>query len=79
MTNPALNLCIRCGKPRKVVKTWKESIKGAITIFTSTACPDAACQKKVDRKLALQKEKRESLEKERIQRAFAHKRQALTS
>jgi hypothetical protein len=79
MTNPALNICSRCGKQRIVVKTWKESIKGVITIFTSTACPDAACQEKVDRKLTLQKEKKEALENERIQRTLARKRQALTS
>jgi len=74
MTDQSLNVCIRCGKPRIVVKTWKEHVKGFTTIYTSTACPDPDCQKIVDRKLALQREKREALEKERIQRALARKR-----
>lgn len=74
MTNQTLNPCIRCGKPRIVVRTWKECIEGSILIHTSTACPDAACQKIVDKKFADEKEKREAVEKERIQRALAHKR-----
>lgn len=74
MTNQTLNVCTRCGKPRIVVKTWKEYIKGSVLIHTSTACPDAACQKIVDGKLAALKEKREAMEKERMERALAHKR-----
>ena len=72
MTNQNLNLCTRCGKPRIVVKTWKECIKGSILTHTSTACPDPACQKIVEGKLADQKEKREAMENERAQRALAH-------
>ncbi len=68
-----LNLCTRCGKPRIVVKTWKEYIRGSILVHTSTSCPDAACQKIVDGKLAAQKEKREAMEKERMERALARK------
>ncbi len=79
MTDPTLNVCPRCGKQRIEVKSWKECVKGLTTLFTSTTCPDAACQKIVDGKLAVQKEKRETLENERIQRALAHKRQNLTS
>ena len=74
MTNPALNVCTRCGKQRIVVKTWKERIKDSTIIHTSNACPDAACQKIVDGKLAVLKEKREAMEKERIQRTLARKR-----
>jgi len=74
MTNPALNVCTKCGKPRIVVKTWKERIKGSILIHTSNACPDAACQKAVDGKLAVLKEKREAMEKERIKRTLARKK-----
>ena len=73
MTNKALNICSRCGKPRIVAKTWKERIKGSVDIHTSTVCPDAACQKIVDGKLAAQKQKREALEKEKMQRAQAKK------
>jgi len=79
MTNQILNLCPRCGKPRRVVKTWKERFQNSITIHTSTACPDAACQKIVDGKLVVLKEKKEALEKERMERVLAHKRQSLTS
>ena len=74
MIDPTLNVCIRCGKPRKVVKTWKEGTKDSVIIHTTTACPDAACQKIVDGRLALQREKRETLEQERIQRTLARKR-----
>ncbi len=74
MTDRTLNVCTKCGKPRIVVKTWKERIKGSIIIHTSTACPDAACQKIIDGKLAVLKEKKEAMEKERIQRTLARKR-----
>ena len=74
MTDQILNVCIRCGKPRIVAKTWKERIKGSTDIHTSTVCPDSACQKIVDGKLAVQRQKREAMEKERIQRAQAQKR-----
>ncbi len=74
MTDQTLNLCTRCGKPRIVVKTWKEYVKGSVLIHTSTACPDPACQKIVDGKLADQKEKREAMEKERMERALARKK-----
>jgi hypothetical protein len=74
MTNQALNICTRCGKPRVEVKTWKECIKGSIIIHTSTACPDADCQKIVAGKFAIQKQKREAQEKERLKRAQARKK-----
>lgn len=56
------------------MKTWKEYVKGSVLIHTSTACPDPACQKIVDGKLADQKEKREAMEKERMERALARKK-----
>jgi hypothetical protein len=74
MIDSTLNVCIRCGKPRVEVKTWKECIKGSIIIHTSTACPDTDCQKVVAGKLAIQKQKREAQEKERLKRAQARKR-----
>lgn len=67
------NVCVRCGKQRVEVRTWKEHIKGAVLTHTSTACPDAECQKIVDRQFAAQKEKRAVVEREREQRAIANK------
>lgn len=73
MTDQIVNFCVRCGKPRIVVKTWREHVKGSLLIHTTTACPDAACQKIVDRKFAARQEKREAIEEERTQRALASK------
>ncbi|OIO15415.1 hypothetical protein COY59_04360 [Candidatus Gottesmanbacteria bacterium CG_4_10_14_0_8_um_filter_37_24] len=40
MNNEYVNICVRCGKPRIVVKTWKEN---GIT-YSETACEDKECQ-----------------------------------
>ncbi len=66
------NPCIRCGKERKVVKTWKENSGNSVLTYTTMVCPDAKCQEIVDRKLAALREKREATERDREQRrAFA--------
>jgi hypothetical protein len=72
------NFCIRCGKPRVDVKTWKEHVKGEVLIHTSTTCPDAECQKIIDKQFAAQKEKRKAAEEEREQRIIANKLAAKT-
>ncbi|MBI4999717.1 hypothetical protein HZB97_03035 [Candidatus Gottesmanbacteria bacterium] len=73
MQNPTDNVCIRCGKPRIVTKTWKESTKGGVITHTTTTCPDPDCQKIIDRQFAAQKEKREAIEKGKQQRIQASK------
>ncbi|MBI2598672.1 hypothetical protein HYW40_00410 [Candidatus Curtissbacteria bacterium] len=55
--------CIRCGKTRIVKRVWKEKLEyGSIITHTETVCPDQACQKQVDEKFALARERREQLE-----------------
>lgn len=59
---------MRCGKQRIVVKTWQEYSGNSLVTYTTTTCPDAACQKIIDRQLASQKEKRETMERDREER-----------
>lgn len=63
------NPCIRCGKERITSKTWKETVKNfigsTIVTYTETVCPDSDCQKIVEKGLAVQKHKREKLEKDK--------------
>ncbi len=51
------NYCVRCGKQRIVVRTWKEKLDTSIIINTQTACPDKECQKKVDSENKKQRDK----------------------
>lgn len=46
--NKSYNICIRCGKERKVVRTWEEKIEGSTIINTESVCPDPECQKLVE-------------------------------
>lgn len=73
MQNQNGNVCIRCGKPRIEGKIWKEQTRGASITHTAFLCPDKACQDLVDKQFAVQKEKRETIEKGRLQRAQASK------
>ncbi|MCL5095783.1 MAG: hypothetical protein M1575_03600 [Patescibacteria group bacterium] len=73
MQNKTDNLCIRCGKPRVDVKTWKECVKGITFTHTTTSCPDPECQKLVDKQFAVEKAKKEAIEKEKLQRMAANK------
>lgn len=69
LTQETSNPCIRCGKERIISKTWKESVKtfigSTIVTYTETVCPDSDCQKIVEHGLAVQKNKREKLEKDK--------------
>ena len=68
------NPCIRCGKERVTVKTWREYIGESLITYTTTTCPDPKCQKIVDEKIAAQVEKRKLLADKRAQskQARAH-------
>ncbi len=56
-------VCIRCGKTRIVKRVWKEKLEhGSVITHTESVCPDAECQKVVDEKFALARERREQLE-----------------
>lgn len=64
-----LNTCTRCGKIRKIVKTWKEKVQtynGLTEIICSQAvCPDADCQQRVDAEIAAKRLKSEEIEQSR--------------
>lgn len=77
-TNPLLfsimkqqptNPCTRCGKERIEGKTYKEEVAtffGTSTIVhTDTVCPDPECQKIVEEKLEIQKQKSDDLKMEK--------------
>lgn len=80
------NLCTRCGKERIIIKEWTEEIASERRIgkiyHTLTSCPDPECQKKVDQTLALEKQKNEvrqaeRIEKEKVQKEERQKRMDL--
>lgn len=59
------NPCIRCGKERIDGKTYTKEFKTllekSVITYTQTVCPDKKCQKEVEAKLELQRQKTESL------------------
>ena len=63
------NPCTRCGKERILGKTWKEEVAtffGTSTVVhTDTVCPDSDCQKIVEEKLEIQKQKTEDIKLEK--------------
>jgi len=77
MTDPTGNVCIRCGKVRVIAKTWKEKIGTSTLTCSSFVCPDADCQKIVEKVLAKRKEDKETSERERLERIQANKNHAL--
>lgn len=61
------NPCIRCGRERVDVKTYREYAAGnSLVTHTITACPDKACQEAVEKRFAKEKERRETLKNHRI-------------
>ena len=48
MNKKFYNICVRCGKERKVVRTWEEKIEGSVIVNTESVCPDPSCQKEVE-------------------------------
>lgn len=59
------SVCIRCGKTRIFLKTWKdrgESGKGAVVTHEESRCPDLECQKIVDEKFQEMKDRRTQAE-----------------
>lgn len=47
-----VNVCFRCGKTRRIVKTYKEIISGSLVVTNLTTCPDSECQAVIDKQLA---------------------------
>lgn len=67
-------VCIRCGKPRIVAKSWSESAAGSPVTYTLTVCPDAACQKIVDSELKKKLDKIMVIQKKSAERRKAIKK-----
>ena len=69
MKTKTTNPCTRCGKERVEGKTYEEEITtffGTSTIVhTDTVCPDPECQKIVEEKLEIQKQKSDELKQEK--------------
>jgi hypothetical protein len=62
------SVCIRCGKMRKVAKTWTEYIGTSLVTYTTTVCPDEECQKIVEEQLKKRKDKLEAIHQESLER-----------
>ena len=63
-----MSSCIRCGKLRIVGKTWTEKVAGSLVTFSTTVCPDPACQKIVAEQLQDKKERIEKIQSESLKR-----------
>lgn len=61
-----LNPCVQCGKERIDGKSWKEKNGTSVIEHTSTICPDASCQKLVDKAIEDRKMKAEMLLKKKL-------------
>jgi hypothetical protein len=53
------SICIECGKQRIVVGTHEEKIGNSVVVYKETICPDPECQKRVEKILAKELEKRQ--------------------
>jgi hypothetical protein len=53
------SICIECGKPRIVVRTYEEKVGNSTVVYKETICANPECQKKVDKTLAKELEKRQ--------------------
>jgi len=67
MNKATKNLCPRCGKARIEVKKWREKIGESWVTYTNTVCPDKACQKIVEEKIATHTAERQAIEKKRAE------------
>ncbi len=59
------NPCIRCGKERLNGRTWKQETKTllekSVVTHTETVCPDPECQKIVNERMMLLRQKNEAI------------------
>lgn len=69
------NPCIRCGQPRITTKTWKE---GNIT-YSTTECPDRACQEIVSAEIKKQKDRLIALHEASLKRRMENRTKKLSS
>lgn len=75
MSNP----CIRCGKERLDGKTWTGKSGTSIITYTNTICPDAACQKILDKTIADRIAKNELMIKNKAEAKLAREKQLAVS
>lgn len=68
MNTLGMNVCVRCGAERIVLKSWSEKIGSQTVIVTQTVCPNPECQKKVEADNKKQSDKRLALRTESEQR-----------
>jgi hypothetical protein len=73
------SVCIVCGKRRIVVATHEEKIGNSVVIYKETICPDPECQKKVEKVLGKELEKRQQSAINQQQRVEERNRQKLNS
>ncbi|MFC1625763.1 hypothetical protein ACFL1Q_01890 [Patescibacteria group bacterium] len=62
------NKCIRCGKDRFIVKTYKERVGSSYVTYNDTSCPDPECQKKVEKGIQKEKIKRTKIKNDQDKR-----------
>jgi hypothetical protein len=72
------SVCIRCGKERIVLKSWKEFIGTSQVTYTTNICPDPKCQKVVDANLKDKKDYLENIHAKALQRRAENKRNRKT-
>ncbi|MCX6705639.1 MAG: hypothetical protein NTV24_00845 [Candidatus Woesebacteria bacterium] len=62
------NKCSRCGKERIVVKSLKEKVGSSYVFYREMSCPDADCQKLVEKVLSNEAKKRVFIKDEQLKR-----------
>lgn len=70
-----LNPCVQCGKERVDGKSWKEKMGGSEVTYTQTICPDATCQKIVDKAISDRKAKSALLIQKKLDAKLAKEKQ----
>lgn len=68
-----MSKCIRCGKDRITLSSYKQVISNSEIVYTTTVCSDPECQKMVDKtlkqdeaKMAVQKIEQEQRAQQRL-------------
>jgi hypothetical protein len=59
MNTTDTSICIECGKKRIIVGTYEEKVGNSTVVYKETICADPECQKKVEKTLAKELEKRQ--------------------
>jgi hypothetical protein len=79
MTTYDTSVCIVCGKRRIVVGSHEEKIGNSTVVYKDTICPDPECQKKVEKVLGKELEKRQQSAKNQQIRVDERNRAKLRS